>query len=191
MALSKKKLAARQKSWLVNKARRLTGTGFGCRLHVLFDEVSRVMCRPWATRAQGYDLLQAFVAMRGEGEMPAAPAPRGRQAKAQRRAVRLPDVAETDFLLTYEWRRLRMEVIKERGARCECCGATPRDGIRINVDHIRPRRLHPALALDKANLQVLCEACNHGKGNWDQTDWREKDGQCDVAVPRLVRRALP
>jgi 5-methylcytosine-specific restriction endonuclease McrA len=42
----------------------------------------------------------------------------------------------------------------------------------MNVDHVKPRKLFPALSLDKGNLQVLCEVCNHGKGNWDQTDWR-------------------
>lgn len=78
------------------------------------------------------------------------------------------------FLASYAWRVLRMEVLIERGARCECCGANPRDGVTVlNVDHIKPRRFFPALALDKTNLQVLCHACNHGKGNWDATDWRE------------------
>lgn len=42
----------------------------------------------------------------------------------------------------------------------------------MNVDHIKPRRLFPWLALELKNLQVLCHDCNHGKGNWDQTDWR-------------------
>jgi hypothetical protein len=76
------------------------------------------------------------------------------------------------FLESYEWRRLRMQVLTKRGARCECCGATPRDGVRMNVDHIKPRRYFPELALVESNLQILCDACNHGKGNWDQTDWR-------------------
>lgn len=77
-----------------------------------------------------------------------------------------------EFLATFEWRQLRMLVLKKRGARCECCGATPKDGVRMNVDHIKPRKLFPELALTESNLQVLCEVCNHGKGNWDQTDWR-------------------
>jgi 5-methylcytosine-specific restriction endonuclease McrA len=68
--------------------------------------------------------------------------------------------------------RTRMEALKQHGARCQCCGASPADGVRLNVDHIKPRRLFPELALVLKNLQVLCAECNHGKGNWDQTDWR-------------------
>jgi 5-methylcytosine-specific restriction endonuclease McrA len=80
---------------------------------------------------------------------------------------------ETDaFLTTYEWRRARMSALKKYGARCQCCGATPADGLRMHVDHIKPRKLFPHLALNTDNLQVLCEVCNHGKGNWDMTDWR-------------------
>ena len=45
----------------------------------------------------------------------------------------------------------------------------------MNVDHIKPRKKYPELALDKSNLQVLCEECNHGKGNWDETDWRPEN----------------
>lgn len=76
------------------------------------------------------------------------------------------------FLETFEWRQLRMLAIKKYGARCMCCGATPADGITINVDHIKPRKHYPHLALDIENLQILCHPCNHGKGNWDRTDWR-------------------
>lgn len=83
-----------------------------------------------------------------------------------------PSVASDAFLSTYEWRRLRMQALKKYGARCQCCGATPAAGAVMNVDHIKPRRIFPDLALDIENLQVLCHECNHGKGNWDMTDWR-------------------
>lgn len=80
--------------------------------------------------------------------------------------------ASNDFLKTYEWRKVRMQAIKRYGAICVCCGATPSDGESINIDHIKPRRLFPQLALDIENLQPLCQPCNHGKGNWDMTDHR-------------------
>lgn len=83
-------------------------------------------------------------------------------------------VASKEFLQSYAWRKLRMQILKKYGARCQCCGATPADGIVIHVDHIKPRKRHPELALDPSNLECLCEVCNHGKGNWDETDWRGK-----------------
>lgn len=82
------------------------------------------------------------------------------------------DVVADSFLQTYEWRKLRMEALKLHGARCQCCGASPSTGAVMNVDHIKPRKLFPDLSLSLDNLQVLCGECNHGKGNWDQTDWR-------------------
>lgn len=95
-----------------------------------------------------------------------------KQAKWNPRA---PAEPESDaFLRSYEWRRVRMQALKLYGARCMACGATPKDGARVHVDHIKPRRLFPALALDVDNLQVLCDECNHGKGNWDMTDWRQE-----------------
>lgn len=83
------------------------------------------------------------------------------------------NVAGDEFLQTYEWRRLRMAALKLHGARCQCCGATPATGAVMNVDHIKPRKLFPELALSIDNLQILCHVCNHGKGNWDMTDWRQ------------------
>ena len=84
-----------------------------------------------------------------------------------------PPVASNKFLESFEWRRLRMQAIKKYGSKCMCCGATPKEGAVMNVDHIKPRKLFPNLALDITNLQILCHECNHGKGNWDQTDWRK------------------
>jgi 5-methylcytosine-specific restriction endonuclease McrA len=82
------------------------------------------------------------------------------------------DVTSDAFLFTFEWRRVRMEALKKYGPKCMCCGATPATGAVMNVDHIKPRKKWPSLALDVNNLQILCHDCNHGKGNWDQTDWR-------------------
>lgn len=86
--------------------------------------------------------------------------------------LQVQNVTSDAFLESYEWRRVRMEALKKYGPRCQCCGATPADGLKMHVDHIKPRRLFPHLALDVTNLQILCAECNHGKGNWDMTDWR-------------------
>lgn len=97
------------------------------------------------------------------------------QTKAKPKAKKnsIPKEASKGFLNTFEWKQLRYKAIKKHGAKCQLCGATPNDGARINVDHIKPRKKYPELALDINNLQVLCGTCNHGKGNWDETDWRE------------------
>jgi hypothetical protein len=84
-------------------------------------------------------------------------------------------VISDSFLSSYDWRKLRMEALKKYGSKCQCCGATPATGAVMNVDHIKPRKFFPELALSLSNLQVLCHECNHGKGNWDQTDWRNPD----------------
>lgn len=94
-------------------------------------------------------------------------------------------VASDDFLSSYEWRRIRLVVLKRDGAKCACCGATPATGAVMNVDHIKPRKIYPELALDPNNLQVLCHECNHGKGNWDMTDFRHGDE--DIVLGALDR----
>ena len=82
-------------------------------------------------------------------------------------------VEKREFLETYAWRKVRMEALLKYGPKCMCCGATPKTGAVMNVDHIKPRKTHPELALSLENLQILCNECNHGKGNWDKTDWRK------------------
>lgn len=72
------------------------------------------------------------------------------------------------FFFTREWNELRYRALVRSGGRCECCGA----GKTLHVDHIKPRSKYPELALELANLQVLCGNCNLGKGAWDETDWR-------------------
>ena len=92
--------------------------------------------------------------------------------KREKRLASKPSVMKDEFLDSYEWRKIRMVALKKYGRKCQCCGATPATGAIMNVDHIKPRRIYPELALDIDNLQILCHECNHGKGNWDMTDWR-------------------
>jgi hypothetical protein len=78
----------------------------------------------------------------------------------------------SEFYHSWEWKRVRYDFLKGRQRRCECCGATPEHGVRIVVDHIKPIRHYWDLRLDPANLQLLCDDCNMGKGSRDETDWR-------------------
>ena len=60
---------------------------------------------------------------------------------------------------TKRWRLLRAEVLERDRWRCGACGARG----RLEVDHVRPVRDHPAGAYDPANLQTLCGACHSAK----------------------------
>ncbi len=149
--------------------------------------------KPKATRAE----------RRAERELAkSAQASEHRRAKSAKRAARQANkiakklkpeklfvsgvsVTTAEFLQTYEWRRVRMEALKKYGPVCQCCGASPATGAVMNVDHIKPRKLFPQLALDVDNLQILCGECNHGKGNWDMTDWRQVEDPPELI--RLVR----
>lgn len=76
-----------------------------------------------------------------------------------------------NFYRSMEWRQLRYLALRNSGG-CNCCGAKASDGVKLHVDHIKPRSKYPELALSLDNIQVLCEDCNIGKGSWDSTDWR-------------------
>ncbi|MDH3664769.1 MAG: HNH endonuclease [Alphaproteobacteria bacterium] len=88
-----------------------------------------------------------------------------------------PELADS-FYRSHKWRRLRVDALEANRQRygmlaCECCGMV--DVGAFHVDHIYPRSTHPELALDPANLQVLCDACNIGKGTAYTTNWRGGD----------------
>ena len=74
------------------------------------------------------------------------------------------------FYKSFEWRKARYTVLKRSAGCCMLCN---RSELPLHVDHIKPLRKNWDLRLQLDNLQVLCEECNHGKGNWDETDWRE------------------
>jgi hypothetical protein len=61
---------------------------------------------------------------------------------------------QDDFLRSFEWRKLRMEVLKKYGATCQCCGASRHTGAVINVDHIKPRKYFPELSLEIGIQQI-------------------------------------
>lgn len=89
-------------------------------------------------------------------------------------------IRKRDFYLSREWMALRYRVLAKHGATCMLCKTGGSRTNPIQVDHIKPRSKYPELELEESNLQVLCKACNHGKCNTDETDFRLK------ASPELV-----
>lgn len=59
--------------------------------------------------------------------------------------------------------RLRAQVLMRDDAKCRLCGSTPKDGAKLQVDHIVPWSRGGETVL--TNLQILCERCNMGKGD--------------------------
>lgn len=72
-----------------------------------------------------------------------------------------------DFLETNEWRELRYSILVRDGFRCVLCGRDASDGVKLQVDHIKPRSLYPQLEKEPSNLRTVCSDCNIGKGDND------------------------
>lgn len=91
------------------------------------------------------------------------------------KAARPPPITtkpeRSGFFESRVWQELRYRALKHYGVKCMCCGIT---SVEMHVDHIKPRSKYPTLELQFDNLQVLCRACNMGKSNTDETDWRPK-----------------
>jgi len=76
------------------------------------------------------------------------------------------------FLRSEAWRTLRLLAIERYGNKCCKCGKKHSKRFPINIDHIKPRKYYPELALDINNLQPLCGRCNKEKGNGKPVDYR-------------------
>lgn len=76
------------------------------------------------------------------------------------------------FYNSRQWRQVRYKALKFSDGRCDLCGRSKHDGALLHVDHIKPRSKRPDLELVVSNLQILCDSCNLGKSNTDDTDWR-------------------
>lgn len=57
-------------------------------------------------------------------------------------------LASPEFLRSREWLTLQYKTLKRYGGRCMVCGRSARGGAVINIDHVKPRRLYPQLALN-------------------------------------------
>lgn len=83
--------------------------------------------------------------------------------------IRPEGMSGSNFYESNLWQRLRYRILKAQGRKCAHCKSIEGP---FHVDHIKPRSKYPELSLDPTNLQVLCKACNLGKSNLDEIDWR-------------------
>lgn len=56
---------------------------------------------------------------------------------------------------------LRYDILRRDGFRCQLCGRTQKDGVKLHVDHIVP--IAKGGKTVKSNLRTLCDRCNLGK----------------------------
>jgi len=95
---------------------------------------------------------------------------KGKKKKRRRKVSKQDNIG---FYSSREWLELRVRVLEKYECKCMMCGRSPKlHNIVIHVDHIKPRSKFPYLSLDFNNLQLLCAACNRGKSNKYETDWR-------------------
>ena len=57
--------------------------------------------------------------------------------------------------------KLKLDVMERDDYKCQICGATVEDGVKLHIDHIIPVSKGGADDID--NLQVLCHKCNLAK----------------------------
>ena len=68
-----------------------------------------------------------------------------------------------EFHLDKKYRKLRDRFIRENPL-CRLC--FKEEGLTVaasEVDHIKPLKTHPELAMDRSNLQALCRNCHEKK----------------------------
>lgn len=63
---------------------------------------------------------------------------------------------------------LRYDILKRDGFRCQICGATAADGVKLHVDHIVP--IAKGGKTEPSNLRTLCDRCNSGKSDKIESD---------------------
>jgi len=123
----------------------------------------------WKTRAIGREITEEQRQNFENPEKLRKRADKKRQKESKRKWLKAC-AEQQEFYDSSEWRRLRYKVIRKYEGRCMAC---KRDDQPLHVDHIKPRSKYPELMLVESNLQILCEDCNLGKSNIDETDWRK------------------
>lgn len=59
--------------------------------------------------------------------------------------------------------KMRYDVLKRDDFKCQKCGISAKDGVKLEVDHIFP--VSKGGKTEMSNLQTLCERCNRDKSD--------------------------
>jgi hypothetical protein len=70
-------------------------------------------------------------------------------------------LALPDLFHSEAWQALRKSTLERMDARCAHCGR--KSSAMLVVEHIRSRAEAPELALDPANVQIICHACRQSR----------------------------
>ena len=83
---------------------------------------------------------------------------------------------------------MRYDVLRRDGFRCQICGASAKDGIKLHVDHIFP--VSKGGKTEMSNLRTLCERCNKGKSDKIETPIEKNatDQKAEDLYRALLRR---
>lgn len=117
----------------------------------LAAEISAYSAATYAYRFGGWrDALREFVDWANDQNVPMEP-----RDKLDLKTRKTPR--------NINW-RLRAQVLMRDSAKCRLCGSTPANGAKLHVDHIWPWSKGGETTIN--NLQILCEMCNIGKGDF-------------------------
>lgn len=112
-------------------------------------------CSPKGKNRYKQERLYEFEAVQSHYEQALAREALGQTVQAQRQRERAKMTAS-----------MRYDVLKRDHFRCQICGATQSDGVKLHVDHIIPVSKGGMTRME--NLRTLCEDCNLGKSNKDE-----------------------
>lgn len=85
------------------------------------------------------------------------------------------DRSKIQFIETPEYKELRIRVLKRDDYSCQKCGARGKAGLRpkLEIHHLKSRKLFPELSLDERNCVVLCREC-HKKTDSFLNRWQQR-----------------
>lgn len=158
-ALDQARLEQRRKSWGRLRVFRICGVvavGVG---------IAGVITAIWlndngAGIALSIALIAAgMVAMRAQGSSEQFKRDVGVRLGTALECYRRSQLSSPDFYHSEGWQALRRTILESKEARCIRCGR--KSSAMLVVEHIRSRAQAPELALDPANVQILCHACRN------------------------------